>query len=267
LGSSFGPAQGPAPLKCHFGVTTEEPRPLAASPSQSRAVFIVARRLRLLRVTWLLWLGSFVALYAYPVVFLFMLDALEPAAWRRSHESSEPWRWDPFLWVPMVLAVLVPRALHRALARRVGSPFVLQRDVRCEARDYRSPYPWKAVASEPAVRLLAALYAGRLGVAVGLSFLSFRVLMQTTFFDFPGLCTFDWRLARSLPEYLAFATALLGAAVYHVPTTRRVLGLPPHVGPFVKARRPAGGAPARPADRAAPGRRASRRSLARASSA
>jgi hypothetical protein len=179
----------------------------------------------------MLWLGSFTVLYSYPVVFYHALDIARSnpeSTWLARVQASGPWACQPALWVPMVLALLVPRALHEAWVRRIGSPFVLRRQVASVTHDYRSPQPWEVVTSERTVRRLAALYAGRLGLAMGISALSFRVLMHTRFVENYG-CVI-WPYVRTVPEHLTFVTLLLAVAAYHVPTTRRVLGRPPRVG-------------------------------------
>jgi hypothetical protein len=186
--------------------------------------------LRFLRLTWMFWLASFLVLYADPVIFFDVLDVarFDLSLQNPLHvHTDEAWSWSLSLWLPMALAIVVPRALHGALARRNGSPFLLQRNLANLTHDYRSPPPWLVATSPRMVRRMVTLYCGRLGIAIGISFIPFRVLMQTTFVDNWGCVS--WPYVRSVPEHLAFVSMLLGVAAFHVPTTCRVLGKEPPV--------------------------------------
>lgn len=186
--------------------------------------------LRLLRFTWMLWLASFLVIFARPTFFFEQISLAAELKyrdlWERTPGAGDPWSWDLELCVPMALALVVPSLVHRVLARRVGSPFVLQQG-RAVVADYRSPRPWVVTTSQPIVRRLVGLYAGRLGTAMALSILPFDVLMSTHFWLNFGCLHYSY--VRSVPEHLAFAVMLFGVAAYHVPTTSRVVGRRPSI--------------------------------------
>jgi hypothetical protein len=190
--------------------------------------------LRFLRITWMLWLGSFLVLYALPVIVLVL-----PEPRGRSYLLAEDgriigalltgteWGWDAELWLPALLAVVVPAVLHVLLARRARSPFFLARSVGAATHDYRSCQPWGIETSVRAARRLGGLYAGRMGLAMGLGWVTYLALYQTTF-HVRGMSCFPVA-ERSIAEYLFYVSILFGAAMVHVPITRRVLGAPPRI--------------------------------------
>lgn len=186
--------------------------------------------LLVLRGTWILWIASFLALYAFPTLFV---EAAETAAFYvNAWDWAVPypyrwgsWTWDVELWLPMVLAVVAPAALHRWLARRAGSPFVVSRATDAVTHDYRSPGRWVIRTSPRVVRRLVTLYAARLALALTICMLPLNVLFHTRFRENFGCVWYPY--VRSPSELVGFATMLLAVALFHVPFTRRVLGQRP----------------------------------------
>lgn len=186
--------------------------------------------LRLLWITWILWIASFVVLYAYPLLFAGMVEGsfVGPASWLQTLPypyHGGPWTWDLELWLPMVLAVVVPTGAHRVLARRVGSPFVAERARDAAKHDYRSPRSFVIETSPPLVRRLVRLYVMRLGIGMGLGMLPFDVLLSSRFRENFGCVSYAY--VRSPAEHLGFTTMLLAVALFHAPFARRVLGRRP----------------------------------------
>ncbi|CAN5924229.1 hypothetical protein BH11MYX4_BH11MYX4_50140 [soil metagenome] len=176
-----------------------------------------------LRVAWMLWLASFLVLFAMPLLFGRLDSWLGPLD---APSVDEPWSWDLELIVPMGLALVLPSLVHGALARRVGSAFFLEQR-RAVIADYRSPQPWGVTTSRRALRMRIGLHAGRLGLAMALSAKPFSVLMSTRFVNDWGCLVFPY--VRSVPEHLTFTMLLFIIALFHVPTTARVLGARPSV--------------------------------------
>lgn len=205
-----------------------------------------AGSLRFLRVTWILWIASFLCLYSIPSwLFVFEADGHVSAHLcsidRTLLLHTDSWMWDSEnwlpgalalrdgeIWIPAGLALIVPAALCWLLARRAGSPFVLRRAAEGVTHDYRSPRPWRIDTSPRVVRRRVALHAGRMGLALALSFGAVLDLMGTSFHQRPAMCCIcsAWAF-RSVPEYLFFTSLLLAVAMAHVPLTSRVLGKPP----------------------------------------
>ena len=210
----------------HSNAAVDEPSATEPRKSPSGGPWVVPRAFLLLRVAWTLWLASFLVLFAVPIIVLDLVNESSGDPWIRLVSAKEPWTWDTELWVPTLLALVIPALGHTLMHRRTGSPFALAQRADL-VMNYRSAQPWVVTTSPRVVRRLVGLYAVRLGLAMALSALPFSVLTATRYVE-PFGCM-SYRYVRSVPEHLAFTLMLFIVAAFHMPTRRRLLGKRPSV--------------------------------------
>jgi hypothetical protein len=138
------------------------------------------------------------------------------------------WSWSLVAWVPSLLALIVPAVWWRRALRRAPSSFQFVREDPGVGDGYRSPRGLRLTLAPGAMRRGTTRYLQRLGLALGLGFVSFLSLHGTSFAIWHGCCICRGPF-RPLSQYVVFSALSIAVIACQAPTRRRLLGPPPPV--------------------------------------
>lgn len=197
-----------------------------------------------LRIAWLNWLAALVVLFTYPVAVLempgvhdpvvllsgsagaYVRDDCAPEAWLLSHHD---WSWydltDSYpVWLPLLLAVVVPTVLHVRRRGRLGVVF----DVWPRVPGPSDPLTYRATVGHTIRGSRSAFvhhvrhFIMRMVAAMLLSVIPFYALLHARLIKNYGCVSYS--ILYSIPEYVAYAGLMLIVVLVHAPSPRQVFG-------------------------------------------